>query len=471
MDEAGFHLVMDILSGIQVFSHAACMAAFFYPFMAGGEGQGKSRLKKILMVFMVYMVMYFIGMSTPVYGWICMGAVIALLAAASGFLDMGREFTIFLGALFFCARKLSALIMRSISYLLDRRIGQKAEAVEMAGDIFVRAALGYAFVAMLQGVLLSLMLCVMVRLWKKKTLRMYTKELCYLLLIPVTGILFVNIIFNVMLIVGENLIIQLYEQYPAFLGIVPAVAALFYVGILITIASYQKMVGLQEEKENYFVEQQQVYAIQERMEEVEQFYNGIRRMKHEMRNHLTNIKGLARNGSYEEIEEYIGQMDESMDVFELTIKTGNAITDVIVNDKQKAAEKQGIQFKAEFSYPKPDGYNAYDIGVILSNLLQNALEACENMAEGKKYIYLSGRQKKKFYLINVKNSFEGEVAFDTRTNLPVSTKGKGISLHGIGLSNVKREVDKYMGDMDIRANKNEFSVTVLIQEQKKKETW
>ena len=93
------------------------------------------------------------------------------------------------------------------------------------------------------------------------------------------------------------------------------------------------------------------------------------------------------------------------------------------------------------------------------------------MAEGKKYIYLSGRQKKKFYLINVKNSFEGEVAFDTRTNLPVSTKGKGISLHGIGLSNVKREVDKYMGDMDIRANKNEFSVTVLIQEQKKKEAW
>lgn len=117
MDEAGFHLVMDILSGIQVFSHAACMAAFFYPFMAGGEGQGKSRLKKILMVFMVYMVMYFIGMSTPVYGWICMGAVIALLAAASGFLDMGREFTIFLGALFFCARKLSALIMRSILML------------------------------------------------------------------------------------------------------------------------------------------------------------------------------------------------------------------------------------------------------------------------------------------------------------------------------------------------------------------
>ena len=110
----------------------------------------------------------------------------------------------------------------------------------------------------------------------------------------------------------------------------------------------------------------------------------------------------------------------------------------------------------------------YNIGVIINNLLQNALEACEKMAEGKRYIYLSGRQKKKFYMINVKNSFEGEVTFDTKTNLPLSTKGKDTSLHGIGLSNVKREVDKYMGDVDIRARKNEFSVAVLLQERRKK---
>lgn len=92
------------------------------------------------------------------------------------------------------------------------------------------------------------------------------------------------------------------------------------------------------------------------------------------------------------------------------------------------------------------------------------------MAEGKKYIYLSGRQKKKFYLINVKNSFEGEVTFDTKTNLPLSTKEKDISLHGIGLSNVKREVDKYRGDVDIKVKKNEFNVTVLLQERRKKNT-
>ncbi|MDE7431481.1 MAG: GHKL domain-containing protein [Lachnospiraceae bacterium] len=465
MSKAGFILVMDIAVRIEILLYAVCMAAFFYPFMTRRKEQRKSRLKKVLMVFLIYIGMYFVNMAVSVYGWLCMIIVMILLMAASKFLDMDKGFIFFLGVIFFCLRNLSVLIMRSISYFLDKYLEQRAETVE---NIFRNAALNYVFAAVLQIILFSVMLYAVVHLLKKKSMKLHIKELCYLLLIPITGILFVNIIFKILLIVNENLVFRLYEQFPVFLGIVPMVATLFYAGILITIVSYQKMIGLQEEKEKYFVEQQQVHAIQERMEEVEQFYNGIRRMKHEMKNHLTNIKGLVRNGSYEDIEQYIDQMDESMNVFELTIKTGNTVTDVIVNDKQKAAEKQGIQFQSEFSYPKSECYNAYDIGVIINNLLQNALEACEKMAEGKRYIYLSGRQKKKFYLINVKNSFAGEVIFDTKTNLPFSTKGKDISLHGIGLFNVKREVDKYMGDVDIKTKKNEFSVTVLLQERKKK---
>ena len=174
------------------------------------------------------------------------------------------------------------------------------------------------------------------------------------------------------------------------------------------------------------------------------------------------------------MEQYIAKMDESMDVFELTVKTGNAVTDVIVNDKQKAADKQGISFRSDFLYPASDGYDAYDLAIIINNLLQNALEACERMAGGKKYISLSGRQKKRFFLICVKNSFEGEVTFDKNNNLPVSTKsvgppGKSTAMHGIGLSNVKRETAKYLGNVNIKTRKNEFIVTVLLQERSRNE--
>lgn len=467
MSEAGFIRVIDIATGIEIFLCGICMAAFFYQFMAGRKERRES-IKRVFIVFLIYAAMCLVNMTVSVYGWLCMIIMLILLIAASGFFDMDRKFTFFLGVVFVCIRNLSVLVMRSISWFLSRHLEQKVETTGNAANIFHDAALNYVFISLLQIILLSVMLYAAGHLLKKKAMKLYTKELCYLLLVPVTGILFVNILFNILLIVNENLVFQLYEQFPVFTGIVPAVAALFYAGILVTIASYQKMTGLQEEKEKCFVEQQQVHAIQERMEEVEQFYSGIRRMKHEMKNHLTNIKGLVRSGSYGEMEQYIEQMDESMNVFELTIKTGNAVTDVIVNDRQKSADKQGIQFQSEFTYPKSDGYNAYDIGIIIGNLLQNAIEACRKIEEGEKYIYLSSRQKKKFYLINVKNSFEGEVIFDKETNLPVSTKGKEHSLCGIGLSNIKREVDKYRGDMDIKVKKNEFNVTVLLQERREK---
>ncbi len=99
------------------------------------------------------------------------------------------------------------------------------------------------------------------------------------------------------------------------------------------------------------------------------------------------------------------------------------------------------------------------------------LEACGKMRQGDRYIIISSRQKRKFFLIEVRNPFEGEIIMDADTNLPISTKekepfGRQGSMHGIGLSNVKREAEKYMGDVDIRVKKNEFSVTVMLQERR-----
>lgn len=269
---------------------------------------------------------------------------------------------------------------------------------------------------------------------------------------------------TLLIIVTENIVLNLYNQYPILAGAVPVTALLFYAGILVTISSYRQMIGLQEEKKKYFVEEQQFRAIQERMQQVDQFYTGIRQMKHEMKNHLTNIQGLLRTGNYEEMEQYIAKIDESMGVLELDIKTGNAVTDVIINDKCKVARGQGVSFHCDFWYPDSEGYDAYDIGIILHNLLQNAIEACHKMQSGERYISISGRRKKKFFFIKVVNSFEGEIVFDEETHLPRSTKHGETALHGIGLSNVRREVLKYMGDMDIRVKKTEFQVTVMLQE-------
>ena len=468
MSEASFTLFQNTVIGIEIILYACCLTAFFYPYIAGRKRGHLADIIKMLAVFASYSIIYFFNMAVSMGALVCMASVIVLLTLAAKYLGVEKKSALFMGVVFFCIRNLSSLAVASVNFYTGRHLVKGEEGVER---VLRNAALNFCLVELLQLVLFSALLYMVARQIRKCRMELHIRELCYLLLTPVTGILFVNILFRILIVTTGELSIQLYEQYPVLIGIVPVAAALFYAGILVTIISYQKMVGLQKEKERYFVEQQQVHAIQERMAEVDQFYDGIRRMKHEMKNHLTNIKGLLESGDYGSMGQYISRMDESMDAFEFSIKTGNAVTDVIVNDRQKAAEKQGIRFRSEFTYPESERYDAYDIGIIVNNLLQNALEACGKMRQGDRYIFISSRQKRKFFLIEVRNPFEGEIIMDADTNLPISTKekepfGRQGSMHGIGLSNVKREAEKYMGDVDIRVKKNEFSVTVMLQERR-----
>ena len=65
---------------------------------------------------------------------------------------------------------------------------------------------------------------------------------------------------------------------------------------------------------------------------------------------MANIKGLAGAGEYGEIEDYVRRMDETMQELEYKYVTGNAVTDVIINDKYRRAEKAGIRFDSDFRY-------------------------------------------------------------------------------------------------------------------------
>ena len=178
---------------------------------------------------------------------------------------------------------------------------------------------------------------------------------------------------------------------------------------------------------------------------------------------MTNIKALASQGEYASLEDYIAKLDESMSGFELTLQTGNPVTDVIVNDTRRRSLDLDIRFQADFHYPQAGGYDAFDVGIILQNLLQNAMEACEQISEGERFIVLTGKRKGRFFLIEVKNSFVGEVIFG-QDGLPATTKQEDAPMHGIGLSNVRREAEKYMGELELKTNQREFSATVLLQE-------
>ncbi len=461
MSESSFVLFHQFVTGVENIIYAVCMAGFFRPFMVN-----RRRFAVILLIYMSLLPVRWLPFA---HGWMHIILVILLLTVLSAYLGVEKKLLIFLGMLFYCVRNLSMMLLTSVDYFSAEYFLQNADTPEL---VFRIAAWNFLLIQFLRLLLFSLMLLAASHQLRKFRTELHIKELGYLLLTPVTGILFVQIIINLLVVGNERLFFRLYEQFPIFVWLIPATGLLFYGEILASIISCQQVMRLQEERRSSSVTEQQLSALQRRVEDIEQLYDGIRRIKHEMKNHLTNIKGLAQNGCYEDMEKYISCIDESMNLFNLTIHTGNPVTDIILNDRQKSAVQQGISFQSDFICPAREACNVYDIGIIVSNLLQNALEACAKMADGPKYIRLSGRQRNKFYVIHVSNSFEGEIYFDKYTGLPLTTKGKICSdgapfLHGIGLSNVRREAEKYGGSVDIQVKNKEFHVTVLLQQKRK----
>ncbi len=456
MSETGFRIFNSVFSAGAELTYALLLTAFFKPFI---PSQGR-KWRKLLLAFSAYILFEIVcnraALPQGSFGLILM----AILLAVSKWIGLEKPSVFLLTLLYFNARISSGLMVQSLYFIVERSVPYRLEPPEA---VFLRAALLVMLFLLSHASMLAVMLYALQHQMRKQRMTLHRRELCYLALVPTAGILFGQVISRILVEFEDGVLLQLYERHPAFLAVVPVLALLFYAGAYLTIAFQQGMAALREEQATHYMEYQQTQAIRARIHETEQFYTRIRGLKHEMRGHLTNIKGLAQSGEYASLEDYIAKMDESVSGFELTLQTGNPVTDVIVNDIRQRSLDLGIRFQAEFHYPDPGAYDAFDVGIILQNLLQNALEACEKVSEGERFIVLTGKRKGRFFLIEVKNSFSGEVVFG-QDGLPVTTKQEDAPMHGIGLANVRREAEKYMGELELKAVQQEFSVTVLLQE-------
>lgn len=457
MSETGFQIFHQAYAVGAELLYALCLTLFLYPFL----GEREHRRKKGAAVFCVYLLtsLFLSRTAAPQGSFILV--LLLFLTAASKALELGKHMAFLLGLLYWNAKISSGLMAESLFFIGEELVPAPAEPPEA---VYLRTTVLLTLLLLSHLVLFIIMLYALLRRIKRRTpVPSGLLELCYMSLIPAAGILFGQMIAGLLYEIKDGQLLQLYERHPVFLAVVPLLALLFYTGGYLTILFQQEMAVLREEQAAVFVERRQVQAIRARIQEAEQFYSRIRRIRHETRGHLNNIKGMLHNGEYACAEDYIFRMDESMGGFELTLRTGNPVTDVIVNDKRQQCEDQGIPFRTDFHYPDSGSFDAFDVGIVLQNLLQNALEACEKVSEGERFISLAGRRKGRFLLIEVKNSFAGDLVWGA-DGLPVTDKKTDVSMHGIGLSSVRRIAEKYMGEMDICPENQVFRVTVMVQE-------
>lgn len=304
------------------------------------------------------------------------------------------------------------------------------------------------------------------------------KELLFILCPSVVSLLISVLIKIIMINVYGETNTLLYDKNSMVFVLVPSISVVSLCSIIFGINLFQNVIRLNEEKRNRIIIEKQITNMQEHIKEIDSLYDSIRGMKHDMKNSIFVMKqlmekmGLDLSDNTLEINKYLLGMEQTINKLDFKFLTGNPVTDVVINGKYLEASSQieGLEIELDgFILPNDLQISVFDIGVILINALDNAIEACWKMKQkqpkAKTFIHLKSFKRGKLFFIEVDNSFDGEINFDEFSDLPVTSKNEK-DLHGIGLKNIRNSARKYYGDVDCMVNDKTFSLSVMLKENK-----
>lgn len=192
--------------------------------------------------------------------------------------------------------------------------------------------------------------------------------------------------------------------------------------------------------------EQEEHSLNRYVEEAKARYDETKSFRHDIRNHIAVVKNLLQSGKLEEAVSYMEDMDDMAEKMSFPCSTNNPVVDILVGNKLGIAKSKGIDVGCSLLLPYPCSLRDIDIRIILSNALDNAIQACKCLDGIEKYIHVSGRIQGDFLMMEIENSFHGKGAFKK----------------GTGLSNVKKVAEKYGGAMSIEAQENKFVLHVLL---------
>lgn len=183
-----------------------------------------------------------------------------------------------------------------------------------------------------------------------------------------------------------------------------------------------------------------------------------RKRTHEYKNQIAVINALTTAKKYGELHAYIEKIDTTLKLNDEVIDTNHVIVNAILNTKYREAAEKGISVILNINDLSGLNMEEEDIAVILSNLLDNAIEACEKCA--KKTVKLKFILEEERIVLSVENRMAKEPV--VKNGKYISTKVKETNEHGFGIRNVIETVEKYGGRYVIDDSGDRFLFSVLI---------
>lgn len=210
-------------------------------------------------------------------------------------------------------------------------------------------------------------------------------------------------------------------------------------------------INREQRKKEQYREQVEFYRM------LEEQYSQMERLRHDMKNHVIGLQGLWENQEWEKMGHYLAHMLETGNIGKNEEVTGNKAVDALLYRKRKQAEENHITWECDMQLPGTCNIEEFDMCVLLGNILDNAIEACDRLEKEDRFISIQSGMVKRCLLLEVKNSTDVQDIKRIGRTTKVHPEE-----HGIGFLNIYETVQKYNGIVNVEIINRVFVISVLL---------
>lgn len=215
----------------------------------------------------------------------------------------------------------------------------------------------------------------------------------------------------------------------------------------------------QVEKELAELKNQQAQLLERDYTALNHAYAANARLFHDFHNHIGALRRLLSHKKLEEALQYLDELQAPVQE-SAAVWTGDETADYLINSKARAAEADGIQYQTQVEFPRRTNLRSADLCAILGNLLDNALEAAQQVPEkDRRFIRLTIRRINQMLVIKVENSFGPSPV--QKDGALKSTKQEN-GLHGWGLKSALTAAQKYEGTVQTSYQEGTFRAVATL---------
>ena len=322
-------------------------------------------------------------------------------------------------------------------------------------DVQVIKNINYRMLCELFGIIILLMILIYQKILRKKVIEVSLSWRQYVLL-------FIGV-FCSEIFIGAVQIISSGEDLPARAETAAGIALVLSCVIFIVLCLWQGIIMYQRmeyknqmEKYEEFMQMQeeQIHSIVDRDEK-------MRRFRHDMNAHMTALRACVRERDYNKMSEYLDEIEGYSYIMKEIVYTGDSAVDAVYREMIENAWEKEIAVEYDINLNSGYAVKSFDLCVIVSNLLKNAIEANEKIEDAdKRKIEVKMYAVDNYMQMTVENPVNRKVEIVDNV---LRTSKRDKKYHGIGSENVRQTVEKYNGSVEYKCDDNKFSAEVFLQ--------